>query len=62
MFVPRASGRAGGPGCGSLHVRQGSAAAALDGHGQHTAGASQAVARTEQGHLAPNYYYTPMMS
>lgn len=47
----RASGPAGSAGVGSLHVRQGPAAAALDGHGQHTAGAGPTVAQTEKGHL-----------
>lgn len=53
LFSPRAPGPAGSAGVGSLHVRQGPAAAALDGHGQHIAGASQTVAPTGQGHLTP---------
>lgn len=50
-FSPRASGPTGSTGVGSLHVCQGPAAAALDGHGQHTTGASQTVAQTGQGLL-----------
>lgn len=52
-FSPRAPGPTGSAGVGSLHVRQGPAAAALDGHGQHTTGAGQTVARTGQGLLTP---------
>lgn len=53
FFPPRASGPTGSAGVGSLHVCQGPAAAALDGHGQHATGTSSTVARTGQGLLTP---------
>ena len=46
LCSPRGSGPAGSAGVGALHVRQGPAAAALDGHGEHATGAGGAVART----------------
>lgn len=58
FLSPRASSPTGSAGVGSLHVRQRPAAAALDGHGQHTTGAGQTVAQTLQGHLTPQSWCT----
>lgn len=50
----RNSSATGSAGVGTLHVCEGPAAATLDGHGQLTTGARQAVARTGQSHLTAN--------
>lgn len=50
-FPLRTSDPSGSGGVGSLHVLQGSSAAALDRHGQHGTGARHTVARTAQTHL-----------
>lgn len=46
LFFTRPPNHTGSSGVGPLHVCQGPPAAALDRHGQHTAGAAQTVAQT----------------
>lgn len=55
-FIARPPNHTGSSGVGPLHVRPGPPAAALDGHGQHAAGATHTVAQTQQGYIEINIH------